>query len=1190
MMKRILWAALALMLAAAFAPTVNAATSLESLNQGDTFEDLRVESLYLDAMGEPMGARFRHTPTGFVLDLLRIQSVPQGFFWVNSFPPSDQGEPHTCEHLLLGKGTKGRYVGSLEAMSLGESSAFTMQLQTCYHFHTTAGSDAFLKLFEAKLDALLHPNYSDEEIRREVAHMGYAIDPADSSIRLEEKGTVYNEMLSGYERPWSNLSRKLDVMLYGKGHPLSNDAGGYPPAIRTMTPDDLRNFHRNNYHLGNMGVVVAIPDELSMDDVLTRISAILHRVQPEGELGADPALAEEHLPAPESAPEGTMAIATFPHQNAEEPGLLIYAWPPQLNLDNNDAYLLDLLIGNVASGQTSNLYRRFIDSRTREFDIGANAVFGWASDDLGHPIYIGLSNVKRETCEEATMGTVREMIQDEFRRIAAMEAGSDELAAFNERIRNRIIERRRGLRKFLNSPPGFGFRGSGAQWYEHLKHLQNVDGFRKQLTLDSELDYASALLDSGKNFWKEYIDRWHLLDTKPYAVAARPDPEMLAQSEKARANRIDKFIADLEDRFNVTTRDEAISRFKADYDKRTEAIEAEARKIPMPELVSNPPMTLDDQLHYEVDTLPEGEQLVTSTFDYMSGGTVGIVFDMYAVTPSDLLYVPAVPLLLTEVGVIRDGKPMAFDEMKEALRREVLNLNAYYDTNPRTERVELVLRGSGSDLQETQRALDWIESILYSPNWTAGNLDRIRDAVDMALRQRRNTMQRGEEAWVEGPAYAYWRQTNPLYLSASCFLTQTHALQRLRWQLRELPSAADREEFSSVLSLIGSMPDRLDRDGLRAMLTDITGGESDKTDTGWPRERFTAASEPAQEMIVEAAKDLSQCLGDIPDGSLGTDWKYLCDEIAADLAVPPADAVDQLSELMSRLRHRDNVRTFMIGSSKTQADLEPRLDRILDRLDSAPSMQHEFGSAPVIMSRLRARNPEATDPIFVGLMNPNTRSGVFVNMSDCVVYQDAKPETLLKFLTSRLYGGHGAHSMFMKTWGAGLAYSNGLRHYEEPGRMVYYAERCPDLAQTMQFVVDQLKSAPYDTSLASYAIAQAFAVSRAAGGYEQRGEAMASDLADGVTPEKVTAFRRGILALRDNDQLYDELHDRMEATYGEVLPGYGPKARDVPGAVYFVIGPEAQFESFEEYLKGAGEDAALYRLYPRDFWLTSNAQ
>ena len=62
----------------------------------------RAASVYLNDADQPFGARFIHQKTGFTLDLIQVQSVPQAFVWVNSFPVSDKGEPHTQEHLLMG--------------------------------------------------------------------------------------------------------------------------------------------------------------------------------------------------------------------------------------------------------------------------------------------------------------------------------------------------------------------------------------------------------------------------------------------------------------------------------------------------------------------------------------------------------------------------------------------------------------------------------------------------------------------------------------------------------------------------------------------------------------------------------------------------------------------------------------------------------------------------------------------------------------------------------------------------------------------------------------------------------------------------------------------------------------------------------------------------------------------------------
>ncbi|MBI5267723.1 MAG: hypothetical protein HY851_10870, partial [candidate division Zixibacteria bacterium] len=107
--------------------------------------------------------------------------------------------------------------------------------------------------------------------------------------------------------------------------------------------------------------------------------------------------------------------------------------------------------------------------------------------------------------------------------------------------------------------------------------------------------------------------------------------------------------------------------------------------------------------------------------------------------------------------------------------------------------------------------------------------------------------------------------------------------------------------------------------------------------------------------------------------------------------------------------------------------------------------------------------------------------------------------------------------------------------------------------------------------------------------YESRGEAMAADLADSVTPDKVKRFRETIMDLRKDPKFYDKIQARMDSVYGTILPGYGPGAQESVeknDAIYFIIGPEKQFESYENYLHQVEGDFDIQRLYPRDFWIT----
>jgi hypothetical protein len=59
-----------------------------------------------------------------------------------------------------------------------------------------------------------------------------------------------------------------------------------------------------------------------------------------------------------------------------------------------------------------------------------------------------------------------------------------------------------------------------------------------------------------------------------------------------------------------------------------------------------------------------------------------------------------------------------------------------------------------------------------------------------------------------------------------------------------------------------------------------------------------------------------------------------------------------------------------------------------------------------------------------------------------------------------------------------------------------------------------------------------------------------------------------------------------DRVYARLIPGYTPKASEVPGAVHYAIGPDKQLDAWEQYLKATeGPETKLYRLYARDYWM-----
>jgi Zn-dependent M16 (insulinase) family peptidase len=579
-------------------------------------------------------------------------------------------------------------------------------------------------------------------------------------------------------------------------------------------------------------------------------------------------------------------------------------------------------------------------------------------------------------------------------------------------------------------------------------------------------------------------------------------------------------------------------------------------------------MSIDEDLKYTSTKLASGVPIVSSTFENMSSATLGLALRVDSASREHLRYLSLLPGLLTRVGVITAKGPVSYEEMSERLRKEILRLDANFSTNPRTNRVELMVRGAGLGADEAKRAIEWMSLVLHHPDWRVENLARIRDVVDQTLSGLRNTMQGSEESWVNNPANAYRMQTSPTYLAADSFLTRTHNALRLRWLLKDAP--AQPMEMAAWFNKLANQK------GTRAELKALLA-----------KPELIAELSPAGQAIAkDAVKDLDLTLIEIPDSSLSHDFNYVVTAMRDDLMTPPSRALAKLNELRQLLLHRGNARMWSVSSAAMQKTLTPAIESLSASLAEGGGGTLPAGTDRHVDRRLLGRDDTAKNPVYVGLIAPNMKGGVIITSVPSAHYADANDrEKQLDYLTSRLFAGYGAHAVFLKTLAAGLAYSNGIRGGVQGARIGYYAERTPEIPQTVKFVVDTIKSGERDARLADYAIAQVFGESRAAGTYENRAEQMANDLADNQTPDQVRKFRASILELRKDANLGNTLFDRKDAVYGRLLPGYGVKAKDVPDAIYFTIGPDKQQDAWEAYVHNAeGAETKLWRLYPRDFW------
>jgi hypothetical protein len=328
-----------------------------------------------------------------------------------------------------------------------------------------------------------------------------------------------------------------------------------------------------------------------------------------------------------------------------------------------------------------------------------------------------------------------------------------------------------------------------------------------------------------------------------------------------------------------------------------------------------------------------------------------------------------------------------------------------------------MLTGSGNDAKEADRAIEWMGMMLTSPYWGEKNLGRLRDVVDQQLSGLRNTMQNREEAWVNDPAASYWRQDRPLLLTTSSFLTRSHNALRLKWLLKDAGDQASRRAIDDWMSRL-ARTSASKRDDVAALLKSVSTSSTDIR-MSMEHDELSAMArslpERARAIAIDAARDLEFALSEIPDNSLAQDWRYLVNEMRTDLLVDPLEAIRRLDAVRSSLLKKGAARAYIVGASATREKLKTKLDLLINTFSDVPFVPVKYPTTRIVSSRVRERNRLSNDPLFVGLVNPSTSSGVFLNSAPGTSYADTSRAALVDFLATMMYSGGAGHGIFMKT-------------------------------------------------------------------------------------------------------------------------------------------------------------------------------
>ncbi|GAO16967.1 uncharacterized protein UV8b_06674 [Ustilaginoidea virens] len=172
-----------------------------------------------------------------------------GYFTLATEILDDSGAPHTLEHLVFMGSKSYQFKGLLDKLSsraYSGTNAWTATDHTAYTLET-AGWEGFAQVLPVYLEHIILPTITDEAITTEVWH----IDGGGN-----DAGVVYSEMQAVQFRSAEIMDLKARRLLYPKDVGFRYETGGMTDALRVLTPERIRQFHRDMYQPRNLCLVI----------------------------------------------------------------------------------------------------------------------------------------------------------------------------------------------------------------------------------------------------------------------------------------------------------------------------------------------------------------------------------------------------------------------------------------------------------------------------------------------------------------------------------------------------------------------------------------------------------------------------------------------------------------------------------------------------------------------------------------------------------------------------------------------------------------------------------------------------------------------------------------------------------------------------------------------------------------------
>lgn len=1141
---------------------------LAALKPDQMIADLQVSHLYAGSDQQLVGAKFQHKPTGAPIYFFQIETVPQVFMWVDTPPDSDKGLAHSLEHLLGGKGTKGRYVRLLNEMRLSESTAATTDDFNLYSFSSGTGITGFFEQFHAWLEALYKPDFTNLEAEREFYHFGVSSDVTTTRKFLVEKGSVYDEMLTGQGR--YKYYFELNKRIFGNSNPFGFYNGGVPEEMRQVTPNDIRRFYAEHYHLGPAtGFIFILNPKEDAVDFLRHVSQELNgfsNSSPRREIGH--ALDQPKYPV-EPANNREIGFYRFPSSSENDQGEVRFGWKSIKTDSQTELRLLQLFFRALADGEQSILYRSLVDRKTRELDSAATNLESlvFLENSPHFPAeFIGLSGIPGKQITLDRVEQIRSHISGKISEVYNYPDNSRALLRFNRLVKAQLKTWRRAQGIWTRSAPRFG-ANYDTEWKEYLDYLEMDPAFVRSISDDRVWNDVNKELRSGKNVWRDVVQKFHLLDV-PYATASVPSPQTLEEMELARERRIEQKIKQLMDRFASNDQQQALTRFEEEEAAKTKEIDKIAVRVDRPKFTEHPPLTPDPDVRYNRLRL-EGAPTIATFFDRAPTIDLGLSFDLRKIPPRYYKYLPILPRTLDSLGLKTSKRIVPYADLLAQTRSEINDFSIKYEFNPASLRADLTIRASTTTPDEFRGGLALIRHMINSNYLEISNVERLRDLVDKRLGEEDAYDKGGDDYWFVNPIYAFRYQNDPLYVALSSVFTKEHSDARLRWLLHKQVTSAAIEKLGNFAAKILTFPSGTSPEDVSEKLSKVN----------------------ARGLEGELVEYWQRNIESFPESDLIPGLRNLTTEVQEDLRTGPIRAIAEISDLQRLVLDRGALNIDLTLDKALLRAVQPALADFVRSLPTRTRPLHpteaSITSSNFIMAKLEKRyHLPGNDafPWYIGFEDSRSATASMLFLADHPAFSNLDRKSLLEVLSSKMVSGTGPHTFFTKTQEDGLAYATSISGDPAQRLISYYAGRSPDIVSLIELVNSIAAKLPalQDAFLIDYALQETFPLPRSMSTFSERGSELAHDIRDGNEPDKIRRFSEAVLRMRQDSDLLSELTQSVLYSIGPVLVQDKFKAEQrAARSVFFFVGPDRLLSDAEKRL-GLPK---LLRIYSSDFWL-----